>query len=308
MTTRIPPVSDQELSVLWRTSNAIAKSRRFKDVSTPEDALARILVGRDLGLTSTDAVTHITFSDGSPVVAAEIQGALLRNFVGPDRERYDFEVLTPAAKRSTECTVRIKRRDGDGKWKSRGSESFSFEDAERLGLADNDFYKRWPSRMLFARALTAAISTYAPETVHPQLERALPAAEILDLTASVPQVFPHGSELEADDPLRAGDVIDRVADPARIKQPQVKMIRELHDYLEHRGELQRFVDTLDVLGVPPGDDLVGRVMQMDENQAAELIVRLNVSGRAVGHFVRDQARRDARERDERRAEREAAAA
>jgi hypothetical protein len=305
--TRIAQITNAELDVLWRTSNAIAKSRRFKDVATPEDALARILVGRDLGLTATDAVGNITFSDGAAIVGAEIQGALLRNYVGPDGERYDFEVVTAAAKRDEECTIRIKRRDAGREWKSRGTETFTLEDAERAELTGSDFYRRYPRRMLFARALTAAIATYAPEAVHPQLATTLTAAEIFEVADS--RKPGELRELAADDPLRADDLVpEPTEDDRRITQASVKHVREIHDYLEDRGELQRFADTLDVVGAPPHDELIQRVVGMTENQASELSTRLGIRGRALGAHQRDRQRREQRQRQEARDRRDTAAA
>lgn len=302
MSTSVAQIRNDELNVLWRVSNGIAKGRRFKDVTTPEDALARILVGRDLGMTPTDAIAHITFSDGSPVIAAEVQGAMLRNFVGPDGERYDFDVVTPAASRDSECHITIKRREGGATtWKKRGTEIFTLEDAERAELTSgNDFYRKYPRRMLFARALTAAIAIYAPEVVHPQLDMQLAAAEILDVVGQ------GSGELAEGDPLRADDVVaDRVDDDRSISQASVSYLREAHDYLESRGEIQRFVDTLNVIGVPEGDELIQRIVSMTENQAAELLTRLAIPGRTLGHFKRQQGRTEAtareRARDERRA-------
>lgn len=303
MSTRVAQIRNDELNVLWRTANGIAKGRLFKDVATPEDAFARILVGRDLGLTPTDSVKNIVFSDGAPIVSAEVQASLLRNFVGPDGERYDFDVVTPETKREDECHILIKRREAGAKgWKKRGTEVFTIADAERAELTGNDYWRKWPRRMLFARALTNAIGTYAPETVHPQLAFELP--ENVPADAGV-------GALAEDDPLRAGDLVPeeaRAEEDRSLSRAAWTHLRDVHEYLEHRGEGQRFVDALNVVGAPECDDPIKRIAGLTENQGVEVLQRLDIPVRNVSAFKRDRARREARERDERRAEREAAIA
>lgn len=264
--TVVDQVTDSELNTLWRVAQAIAASRRFKDVETGEEAFARILVGRDLGMTATDAVSHISFIDESVFIAAEVQASLLRKFIGPDGERYDFDVVTPADVRETECHIAIKRREGgQTAWKKRGVEIFTMADAERAELTESAFYRKYPRRMLFARAVSAAIAIYAPETIHPQVGRPNLSAPITAEPERAPTV-----DLPEPKPL----VTEQVEDPRRISQADVQHIRRIHDQLEERGDLQRFIDTLTNVGAPAHDELIQRVMGMDENQARELIARL----------------------------------
>jgi hypothetical protein len=124
-------------------------------------------------------MVHMHWLDGQFKPSAEIQGALLKAYVGPDGERYDYRAMP----RRHQCYVTILRRDQGGEWEDDRRRQFTMEDARRAELHDSsDFWRKYPRRMLFWRALSEAIEAFAPQVVHPVH---LPAAISFDDDADV---------------------------------------------------------------------------------------------------------------------------
>jgi hypothetical protein len=261
--TIVPAVTEYELRLLWAQANAIAKSGTHRDIFKAEDAYARILAGRELGLSPSDAIRHMHLLDGEFVPSAEIQLALLKRYVGPDAERYNLFVRTPRARRHQVCEVEVLRREVGGDWESLGKERFTLEDAETQELG-GEFWDRVPAKMLFWRAVTNAIDTFAPEVVHPVQGAPIFDGNLDELPDDIPPLP------VAPDPLDGA----RVADPGALTKPQAQHIERFRNELEERGHIDRFVMALNAVGAPEHDEVVQRYMQINENQATELIMRL----------------------------------
>src|ERR1044071_303709 len=65
---RMPLMTDDEIRRSWRLASSLAASGMFKDAKQGEQAFAKILIGRDLGLTPTQAMTGIHIVEGKPEV------------------------------------------------------------------------------------------------------------------------------------------------------------------------------------------------------------------------------------------------
>jgi hypothetical protein len=63
-------MTDGEIDRLFRVAKALAMSGMFKDARQAEQAFAKILLGRDLGLSPTQAMTGIHIVEGKPEIAA----------------------------------------------------------------------------------------------------------------------------------------------------------------------------------------------------------------------------------------------
>lgn len=273
--TVVPAVGEAELRTLWATANAIVASKvHRREVFTAEEAFARILAGRDLGLAPTDAIHHMHLIDGRFVPSAEIQLAMLKRYVGPDGTKYDLKVMSPQTRRNEECKVAVFRREPGADWEKLGTETFTLEDAREQDLG-GEFWDRIPRRMLFWRAVTNAIDTFAPDVLHP--ERG-PVATIDD-----PQAPKFEGELP---PLPiASDPMDgiRVGDPNEsATSVQAQHILRHHDHLKARGRLGRLVAVLDQLGAPEHEDPAQRALSLDENKATELLMRLGPTPGPIG--------------------------
>lgn len=82
-------LSDDEIRRTWRLSSALAASGMFKDARQPELAFAKVLLGRDLGISATRALTGIDIVKGN----VQLRGVLLLAFVRESRT-YDYRIVS----------------------------------------------------------------------------------------------------------------------------------------------------------------------------------------------------------------------
>jgi hypothetical protein len=122
-----------------------------ESITTPEQALAIIMTGRELGIGPMHALRSIGVIKGKPTVSAELMLALFKRAGG----RSLWEV-------STEQVARITLRHPNG---DEHVETFTMDDARQAGLAGKDMWKRYPKAMLRARALAAGLRAIAPDVI-----------------------------------------------------------------------------------------------------------------------------------------------
>lgn len=169
----MPLMSDGEIKRAWRVANALAQSRMFKDVHQAEQAFAKILLGRDLGLSPTQAMTGIHIVEGKPELAATTLAAFVRRKSG-----YDYKVQWRLAK-TREWVEDDNGEEVDGckviftvDGEVRGVSTFTAEDSKRAGLLDRtgrnggvSNHKRYPRNMFFARAMSNGVKFHVPEAL-----------------------------------------------------------------------------------------------------------------------------------------------
>lgn len=140
-----------ELDDTYRLAKGLALSGMFPDAKSAEQALAKILIGRDLGLSPTQAMMGIHIVEGKPMVAAVTLGAFVRQ-----SEHYDYKINQLDDER---CELEFSY-DGD----PMGVSEFSIEDAKKAGLVkDRGGWAKYPRNMLFARAMSNGIRWYCPD-------------------------------------------------------------------------------------------------------------------------------------------------
>lgn len=157
-----PILSGEELEATWRISKALAASGMFKDAAQAEQAFAKILLGRDLGLSPTQAMTGIYLIEGRPEV-----GANLLAFFVKSREGYDYRVVENTNDR---CVIDfyvpgIEVTDEEraaGQYRS----TFSKDDVATAGLKDKHNHKHYPRNMMFARAMSNGVKWFCPEVMN----------------------------------------------------------------------------------------------------------------------------------------------
>jgi hypothetical protein len=106
----------------------------------PDDVLAAILTGRELGIPPMQALREISVIEGKPSLSANLLLARLREG--------GVEIL--GSESNDELTrIRARRRDtgevAEVEW--------TLEEARRAGLAEKANWKRYPSDMMFARCV-----------------------------------------------------------------------------------------------------------------------------------------------------------
>lgn len=139
-----------EIDATFRLAKALAMSGLFKDAKQAEQAFGKILVGRDLGLSPTQALMSLHIIEGKPELSANLQATLVKRTWG-----YDYRVtqLDDAG-----CVLEFVR---DGQ--VIGVSSFTMKDATQAGLAGRGVWKAYPRNMLFARAMSNGVAFFCPE-------------------------------------------------------------------------------------------------------------------------------------------------
>jgi hypothetical protein len=137
---------------------------RYAGVSGPEDALARIMFGRTLGMSAMASLANVFTIEGKPCLeASTMLGICLQR---PDVCEF-FEKVTSSA---TGATWRAKRRGHDKVLEV----TFTIQDAERAGLTDRgkddkaksmNNWTRFPEDMCNARTITRVARQLFPDLI-----------------------------------------------------------------------------------------------------------------------------------------------
>lgn len=148
-------------TALLQLASALHKSRLWKTGSV-EQALAVILMGRELGIGPTTALSNITIAMGKPTLGYSLVGALIQK---SGRYGYTVTKLT-----DTEASIDFFERVGFSGGAAAvarplGTSIFTLEDARRAGLlnARTGTWDKYQRNMLLARALTNGARWYCPE-------------------------------------------------------------------------------------------------------------------------------------------------
>jgi hypothetical protein len=148
--------SDADYATLHRIANDLHKSRLFRTGSV-EQAIAVILMGRELGIGPTTALSNIIISAGKPTLGAALVGALIQK---SGRFNYTVTEMTDQSV-SVEFVERTPDFSGQGQ-RHLGISKFTLADAQRAGLANSPTWKSYPRNLLLARAITNGARWYCP--------------------------------------------------------------------------------------------------------------------------------------------------
>lgn len=175
-----------EMDAMERLANNLAGSGLFKDATQARAAFAKILFGRDMGLSASAAMTGLHIVEGKPELSANLQAQLVNTYRGQDGERYRYRVREHS---NEACAVEFLTREPGGDWEPLGTARYEMADAERAGLTGRGPWKKHPRNMLWARAMSDGVNFYCPEVARGL--RAYHEGEISDgpqPTATMPTV------------------------------------------------------------------------------------------------------------------------
>jgi len=134
---------------LQKAATALQASGYFKDVTSQAQAVVKVMAGAELGLPPFAAMTGINIIQGKPVLGANVIATLVKN-----DPRYDYRVKLCT---DQECII---------EWfedkQFSGVSTFNLDEAKRAGLNGKDNWTKYPSDMLFARAISRGARRYAP--------------------------------------------------------------------------------------------------------------------------------------------------
>ena len=140
----------QNFDSISKAANALQKSGYFKDVTSEAQAIVKVMAGAELGLPPFASMTGIHIISGKPALGSNVIATLVKN-----DPRYDYRI--------TECNDKRCKID----WKENGNivgeSSFTMDEANTAGLTNNPSWKKFPSDMLFARAITRGARRFAPD-------------------------------------------------------------------------------------------------------------------------------------------------
>lgn len=147
MSSELVVITPKSIEEAERLSKTLAVSQLLPDAlkQRPQDVLAVVLTGAELGLAPMQAIRGIKVIKGQPTLSAETMGALVR------RRSDVCEYLVLKHSDSTRAVYETKRR-GDP---APTTMAFTMEDAQRAGLTGGDNWRKYPAAMLRARCLSA---------------------------------------------------------------------------------------------------------------------------------------------------------
>jgi len=128
---------------------ALQKSGFFKDVASEAQAIVKVMAGAELGLPPFASMTGISIIQGKPVLGANLIATLIKN-----DPRYDYRVKVAT---NEACLIEFYENG-----QLIGDAGFTIQEATAAGLATKDNWKKYPSDMLFARAISRGAKRHAP--------------------------------------------------------------------------------------------------------------------------------------------------
>ena len=123
-----------------------------QSIKTPEQALAIILTGRELGIGTMTALNNINVIQGKPTVPPQLMLALI------NRTKEVEDINAESSEQG--ATVTIKRRG-----RSPYTAKFGPKEAAAMGLSGKDNYKKQPATMYQWRAVAACARLAFPDVI-----------------------------------------------------------------------------------------------------------------------------------------------
>ena len=216
--------SMEQWNVLREQANVLLKSGYLpQHIKTPEQAIAIVMTGQELGISPTRALSGITVIQGKPTLGAELMAVLIYRDHGPD-------ALVFRETTNDRCVLAYKRRAA-----SQGGEyTFSMADAAKAGLAQSQTWQKFPAAMLRARCISAVArfafpdsiaGCYTPEEMGAEVTVHGDSVDVVSIPqAEAPKQITAGNGHSADDaPAPSG------LTPAQIKAELPALIARVKD-------------------------------------------------------------------------------
>ncbi len=146
----------QEYELMKLQAGALFKSGMFPDLKSHAQAVVKVMVGKELGMSPFQSVTCIYMVNGKPEISARGVASLIAK-----HPLYSYRIIK-ATKEICEIEFYDKSDTNGNENNKVGMVSFSITEAQEAGLLGKDNWKKYPSDMLFARALSRGCRRYAP--------------------------------------------------------------------------------------------------------------------------------------------------
>jgi hypothetical protein len=139
----------ERMNELTMAARALHTSGYFTDVKSEAQAMVKVLAGAEIGLPAFASMSGIHIVQGKPVLGANLIATLVKN-----DPRYNYRVKQA----DNEVCALIWYEGGQVV----GESAFTIQEANAAGLTGKDNWRKYPSDMLFARALTRGARRFAP--------------------------------------------------------------------------------------------------------------------------------------------------
>lgn len=123
-------------------------------IKTPEQAMAVMMKGRELGVPHMYALSNIAIVKGKPTCSAELMLALIRR-------DYGQQAIRVKSTDNASCTVEWRQTG----WTGTQHYTFTIQDAQTAGLTKNPTWTAYPAAMLRARCISAVARMAFPECI-----------------------------------------------------------------------------------------------------------------------------------------------
>lgn len=162
MNSNLPAVRRELTPSVWQMIEAVApamhKARLF-GVSSPEQAMAIMLKGHELGLALSASFEFVQVVEGKPALSP--RGALALIITSPLNAGVKIEDLTDKNGAPTGCRVWMKRTNG-----FEHTVTWTMEDAKRAGLVKGGSgWEKYPANMLKWRAVGFCADVVFPDVI-----------------------------------------------------------------------------------------------------------------------------------------------
>ena len=150
-TTAVAVPDSISLSDVMQLGAIAMASGNFPDLRNNEQAIVRIMAGRELGLQPMTALRDLYVVEGKVAMSSGLIASMVRN-----HPKYDYRITEMD---NDHCTIQFF--DGDAMI---GESVFSIADANQAGIMrQGSGWTKYPRNMLFARALTNGARWYCPD-------------------------------------------------------------------------------------------------------------------------------------------------
>lgn len=216
---------------------AMYASRLFPDVKSANQALVKILAGRENGFSVTASMSGIHIIDGKPTMGAGLMAHAIKA-----SGKYDYRVKEHTDER---CVLIFRERISHDQWHE-AEVDFTLADAERAGITvrsqrnpdQPSMWEKYPREMLFARAISRLVAwhapdvfegrVYTPDELRPDLELTA-EGEIADPSMIVVDVPEFDEDEESTPPERPRGPVPPRSERARARQRKTPNATEVND-------------------------------------------------------------------------------
>ena len=147
--------SQNEWSLMLDMASALVPTGFLPEsIKNPQQAVAIMLKGRELGVPPMYALSNIVIVKGKPTISAEMMLALIYR----DHGKRAVRIKTSD---DTQCVIEY-RLEG---WGDTSSYTFSMAQATKAGLTTNPTWNKYPAAMLRARCISAVARMAYPESI-----------------------------------------------------------------------------------------------------------------------------------------------